>query len=56
MSGCQGGARVTGLKLCQPVERQLIAADVSRKKRAAVIDQHAAIFILQGALDRLAQL
>src|ERR1041385_3460467 len=35
-------------------ERELIAADVSRKKRAAVIDQHAAIFILQGALDRLA--
>jgi putative Holliday junction resolvase len=35
------------------VERDLIAADVSRKKRAAVIDQHAAIFILQGALDRL---
>ena len=38
------------------VERELIAADVSRKKRAAVIDQHAAIFILQGALDRLAKL
>jgi len=38
------------------VERELIAADVSRKKRAAVIDQHAAIFILQGALDRLARL
>ena len=36
------------------VERELIAADVSRKKRAAVIDQHAAAFILQGALDRLA--
>jgi putative Holliday junction resolvase len=35
------------------VERELIAADVSRRKRAAVIDQHAAIFILQGALDRL---
>src|SRR5688572_18534745 len=35
------------------VERDLIAADVSRKKRAAVIDQHAAAFILQGALDRL---
>ena len=35
------------------VERQLIAADVSRKKRAAVIDQHAAAYILQGALDRL---
>ena len=37
------------------VERELIAADVSRAKRAAVIDQHAAIFILQGALDRLSQ-
>ncbi|MBV9955848.1 MAG: Holliday junction resolvase RuvX [Pseudolabrys sp.] len=36
------------------VERELIAADVSRAKRAAVIDQHAAAFILQGALDRLA--
>jgi len=38
------------------VERDLIAADVSRQKRAAVIDQHAAAFILQGALDRLARL
>ncbi|HVQ81290.1 MAG: Holliday junction resolvase RuvX [Pseudolabrys sp.] len=38
------------------VERDLIAANVSRKKRAAVIDQHAAAFILQGALDRLARL
>jgi putative Holliday junction resolvase len=38
------------------VERELIAADVSRKKRTAVIDQHAAVFILQGALDRLANL
>jgi putative Holliday junction resolvase len=38
------------------VERDLIAADVSRKKRAAVIDQHAAAYILQGALDRLAHL
>jgi len=35
------------------VERELIAADVSRAKRAAVIDQHAAAYILQGALDRL---
>jgi putative Holliday junction resolvase len=35
------------------VERDLIAMDVSRQKRAAVIDQHAAAFILQGALDRL---
>ena len=38
------------------VERELIAADVSRAKRAAVIDQHAAVFILQGALDRLANM
>jgi putative Holliday junction resolvase len=38
------------------VERELISADVSRGKRKAVIDQHAAIFILQGALDRLARL
>src|SRR6202012_5173358 len=32
------------------VEGELIAADVSRAKRKAVIDQHAATFILQGAL------
>jgi putative Holliday junction resolvase len=38
------------------VERELIAADVSRAKRAAVIDQHAAAYILQGALDRLLRL
>ena len=38
------------------VERSLIGADVSRAKRAAVVDQHAAMFILQGALDRLAKL
>src|SRR5580693_341809 len=36
------------------VERALIAADASRAKRKAVIDQHAAAYILQGALDRLA--
>jgi putative holliday junction resolvase len=35
------------------VERALIDADVSRSKRKAVIDQHAAAYILQGALDRL---
>jgi len=35
------------------VERVLIAADASRAKRKAVIDQHAAAYILQGALDRL---
>ena len=38
------------------VERELIANDVSRAKRAKVIDEHAAIFILQGALDRLTTL
>lgn len=38
------------------VERELIEADVSRARRAAVIDQHAAVFILQGALDRLARI
>jgi putative holliday junction resolvase len=37
------------------VERDLIAADVTRARRAKVIDQHAAAFILQGALDRLAR-
>lgn len=34
-------------------ERELIAADASRAKRASVIDKMAAVFILQGALDRL---
>jgi putative Holliday junction resolvase len=38
------------------VERTLIDADVSRAKRKAVIDQHAAAYILQGALDRLARM
>jgi putative holliday junction resolvase len=38
------------------VERELIAQDVSRARRADVIDQHAAIFILQGALDRIANM
>ena len=37
------------------VERELIAANVTRARRAKVIDQHAAVFILQGALDRLAR-
>ena len=36
------------------VERGLIAADMRRDRRAEVIDQHAAAYILQGALDRLA--
>ena len=38
------------------VEREVIGMDVSRARRAEVIDEHAAIFILQGALDRLAKL
>ncbi len=38
------------------VERELIAIDMSRARRAKVIDQHAAAYILQGALDRLANL
>jgi putative Holliday junction resolvase len=38
------------------VERGLIAAGMRRERRAEVIDQHAAAFILQGALDRLARL
>jgi putative Holliday junction resolvase len=37
------------------VERALIHADASRAARKAVIDQHAAAYILQGALDRLAR-
>ena len=38
------------------VERGLIEADMRRNKRKEVIDQHAAAYILQGALDRLARL
>ena len=34
-------------------ERSLIAADLSRRKRARVVDRVAAAYILQGALDRL---
>ena len=35
------------------VSRSLIEQDVSRAKRAAVVDRMAAAYILQGALDRL---
>lgn len=35
------------------VERDMIAMDMSRARRAEVVDQQAATFILQGALDRL---
>ncbi len=38
------------------VERHLIEADASRKRRAQVIDRMAAAYILQGALDRLRNL
>jgi putative holliday junction resolvase len=54
-------AKLTGLAIALwderlstvAVERELIDMDMSRAKRAKVIDEHAAIFILQGALDRL---
>ncbi len=35
------------------VERHLIEAGASRKRRAEVVDRMAAAYILQGALDRL---
>ncbi len=38
------------------VERELIGMDMSRTRRSQVIDEHAAIFILQGAIDRLVKL
>ena len=38
------------------VTRSLIENDVSRAKRAKVVDKLAAAYILQGALDRLASL
>jgi len=38
------------------VERHLIEADASRKRRAEVIDRMAAAYILQGALDRLSRI
>jgi putative Holliday junction resolvase len=37
-------------------EQALLAADSSRKRRSEVIDKVAAAFILQGALDRLAEI
>ena len=38
------------------VERHLIEADVSRKRRAELVDRMAAAYILQGALERLRRL
>ena len=40
----------------QAVERAMIAADVSRKKRALAVDKLAAAHILQGAIDALVNL
>lgn len=37
-------------------ERALLEADTSRKRRAEIIDNVAAAYILQGALDRMAHL
>lgn len=37
------------------VERTLLQADASRKRRAKVVDKMAAAYLLQGALDRLAR-
>ncbi|MCC7271226.1 MAG: Holliday junction resolvase RuvX [Alphaproteobacteria bacterium] len=37
------------------VERAMIAADMTRQRRAATIDRAAAAYILQGALDALAR-
>jgi putative Holliday junction resolvase len=36
------------------VEREMIAADITRKRRAEIIDRVAAAYILQGCLDFLA--
>lgn len=38
------------------VERTLIEADASRRRRAELVDKLAAAYILQGALDRLANI
>lgn len=35
------------------VEREMIAADMTRKRRAEIIDKVAAAYILQGLLDRI---
>ncbi len=37
------------------VERNMLAADLTRAKRAKVVDQAAAAFILQGVLDALSR-
>ena len=37
------------------VNRTLLAADISRRRRAQVVDKLAAAYILQGALDRMSR-
>ena len=56
--------KLTALPICYwderlstvAAERALLEADTSRKRRKEVIDQVAAGYILQGALDRIAHL
>ncbi|MES2816840.1 MAG: Holliday junction resolvase RuvX [Pseudomonadota bacterium] len=56
--------RLTAMPICYwderlstvAAERALLEADTSRKRRKEVIDQVAAGYILQGALDRMAHL
>lgn len=56
--------KLTALPICYwderlstvAAERALLEADTSRKRRKEVIDQVAAGYILQGALDRMARL
>ena len=56
--------KLTDLPICywderlstEAAERALLEADTSRKRRKEVIDQVAAGYILQGALDRMAYL
>jgi putative Holliday junction resolvase len=56
--------KLTALPICYwderlstvAAERALLEADTSRKRRKEVIDQVAAGYILQGALDRMAHL
>jgi putative Holliday junction resolvase len=37
------------------VTREMIAADLTRKRRAAIVDRVAAAYILQGCLDFLSR-
>jgi putative Holliday junction resolvase len=37
------------------VERGMIEADITRKRRSQIVDRAAAAYILQGLLDRLAR-